>query len=143
MLVIPGERILRKAIYLSLPLLALCVFAQNVKQDVKRPPIIGVAHISLYVHDVDQSRHFYKDFLGYEEPFKLDKPDGALSLTFIKVNDRQYIELAPETQPGADRLNHISVETTDAEAMRRYLAARGIKVPDAVPTAASATPIST
>jgi len=29
-------------------------------------------HLAL-VHDIDQSRHFYKDLLGYEEPFHLDK----------------------------------------------------------------------
>ena len=56
-----------------------------------------------------------------------------LSLTFIKINDQQYVELFPGLQPGQDRLNHISFYTDDAEAMRRYLAAKGIKVPDRVP----------
>ena len=51
---------------------------------------------------------FYKDLLGYEEPFSLKNADGSLSLTFIKINDRQYIELFPERQPDSDRLNHIS-----------------------------------
>src|SRR3979490_1620270 len=99
----------------------------------KRPKILGIPPIPLFVHDVDKSRQFYKDFLGYGEPFKLDKPDGSLSLTFIKVNDRQYIELFPAPQPGADRLNHISIQTDNAEAMRTYLGSRGIKVPAAVP----------
>ncbi|MBL8226910.1 MAG: VOC family protein [Bryobacterales bacterium] len=99
----------------------------------QRPPITGVAHIALYVKDVEKSRAFYKDFLGYGEPFDLKNPDGTLSLTFIKVNERQYIELFPERAPETDRLNHISIETTDAEAMRRYLASRGIKVPERVP----------
>jgi lactoylglutathione lyase len=99
----------------------------------KRPRITGIAHIALYVHDIDKARAFYKDLLGYAEPFKLDKPDGSLSLTFIKINDRQYIELFPEVEPGSDRLNHISIETDNAEAMRVYLASRGVKVPDKVP----------
>jgi lactoylglutathione lyase len=98
----------------------------------KRPRITGVAHIALYVHDIEKSRAFYKDFLGYAEPFSLNKPDGTLSLTFIKVNDRQYIELFPEVEPNTDRLNHISIEVDDAEAMRTYLGANGIKVPDKV-----------
>ena len=59
-------------------------------------------------------------------------PDGSLSLTFIKVNDRQYIELFPEREPDSDRLNHISVETDDAEAMRKYLASKGLKTPATV-----------
>ena len=35
----------------------------------------------------------------------------------------------PERQPNSDRLNHISVETDDAEGMRKYLASKGIKTP--------------
>ncbi len=101
--------------------------------DVPRPRILGVAHIALFVSDIEKSRAFYKDFLGFEEPFHLDKPDGSLSLTFLKINDRQYIELFPGLQPGADRLNHISFYTDNAEAMRRYLASRGVKVPDRIP----------
>lgn len=93
---------------------------------------MGVAHIALFVKDVEKARAFYKDLLGYEEPFSLKNPDGSLSLTFIKVNDRQYIELFPERQPDSDRLNHISLETNDAERMRKYLASKGIKTPATV-----------
>ena len=98
----------------------------------KRPKILGIAHIALFVHDIEASRAYYRDLLGYREVFKLDKPDGSLSLTFVKINEHQYIELFPEVTPGTDRLNHISIETDDAEAMRVYLAAKGIKVPDKV-----------
>jgi catechol 2,3-dioxygenase-like lactoylglutathione lyase family enzyme len=98
----------------------------------KRPKITGVAHIALFVHDIEKSRTFYKDFLGYGEPFKLDNADGSLSLTFIKVNERQYIELFPEREAASDRLNHISIETDNAEAMRAYLGAKGVKVPEKV-----------
>jgi lactoylglutathione lyase len=98
----------------------------------QRPKIVGVAHIALSVHDIAASRAFYKDFLGYGEPFKLDNPDGSLSLTFIKVNERQYIELFPEKAPNTDRLLHISIEVEDAEAMRVYLRSKGVKVPDKV-----------
>jgi len=100
-------------------------------QEPKRPRILGVAHIALFVSDIEKSRAFYKDFLGYSEPFKLDKADGTLSLTFIKVNDRQYIELFP-APAGGDRLNHISIQTDNADAMRAYLGSKGVKVPDTV-----------
>jgi len=98
----------------------------------KRPRITGVAHIALFAKDVEKARAFYKDFLGYGEPFDLKNADGSLSLTFIKINDRQYIELFPEREAGSDRLNHISIEVDDAEAMRAYLSSKGVKVPDKV-----------
>lgn len=81
---------------------------------------------------MEKTRAYYERFLGFEEPYKLDNPDGSLSMTFIKINDRQYIELFPEKAAGTDRLLHISIETDDAEAMRVYLKSKGVKVPDAV-----------
>jgi lactoylglutathione lyase len=97
-----------------------------------RPKITGVAHIALSVHDVEKSRTYYKDFLGFGEPYKLDNPDGSLSMAFIKVNEKQYIELAPEKKAGTDRLMHISIEVENAEAMRVYLKSQGVKVPEKV-----------
>jgi len=92
--------------------------------------ITGIAHMAVYVHDMGKTRGFYHDFLGYEEPYHLDNPDGSLSMTFFKVNERQYIEVFPEKAAATDRLNHIAVETDDIEGLRRYLAAKGVKVPD-------------
>jgi lactoylglutathione lyase len=102
-------------------------------QDAKRPPIVGLSHVALFVKDVERSRAFYKDFLGFAEPYSVNNDDGTLRLTWIKVNDRQTIELFPEREAGSDRLNHIALEVTDAEATRAYLASRGIVVPDKVP----------
>src|SRR4051812_4241069 len=97
-----------------------------------RPPITGISHIALYCHDLDKSRAFYKDFLGFAEPYSLPNPDGTVHLTWIKINDRQTIELFPEKEAGSDRLYHVAVEVDDATAMRDYLAAHGVKVPDKV-----------
>jgi catechol 2,3-dioxygenase-like lactoylglutathione lyase family enzyme len=98
----------------------------------QRPHIIGVSHVALYVHDVEQSRAFYKDFLGFDEPFFTTNKNGSLHLTWMKINDRQTIEIFPEKEPQTDRLNHIALETDDAAAMRDYLASCGVKVPDTV-----------
>ena len=111
--------------------LAATLLAQA--QPPERPRILGIAHVALRVSDIEKSRAFYKDFLGFAEPFQLDNPDGSLSLTFIKINDEQYIELFPGLDPAADRLHHIALQTDDAERMRLYLAAHGVKVPDHTP----------
>jgi len=98
----------------------------------QRPRITGVAHAAFFVHDMEKAREYYKDFLGFDEPFDLKNADGSLSVAFIKINDRQYVELFPEREAGGDRLNHIAVETDNAEAMRLYLKSRGVAVPDKV-----------
>jgi len=113
----------------------LCGFllaASLLAQDAARPRILGVAHIAIYAADYEKSRAFYRDFLGFEEPYSLANPDGTPSMTFFKINERQYIELFPETAPHTDRLNHIAIETDNAEAMRAYLASRGVAVPKQV-----------
>ncbi len=97
-----------------------------------RPPVTGVSHIALFVRDIGKSRAFYKDFLGFDEPFFTNNRDGSLHVVWIKINDRQSIELFPEKQTGSDRLNHIALETDDAPAMRDFLASKGVKVPGTV-----------
>src|SRR3954467_4006490 len=120
-----------------IPLLLLCMAAPLSAAELigppttgpAPPPIIGLSHIALYVHDIEKSRAFYKDFLGFAEPYSLPNADGTLHLTWIKINDRQPIELFPEKESGGDRLYHIALATDDAVGMRDYLAAHGVKVP--------------
>ena len=95
-------------------------------QQVQRPRIVGMPHVAEKVHDLEASRHFYKDFLGYSEPFSI-KIDGKVWMTFIKINDRQYIELSPETSPSEPRFMHLALETDDAEALRLYMKSKGYK----------------
>jgi len=114
--------------------MSIPIYAQG-KTEVKRPKISGVAHIALYVKNIDQARAFYKDFLGFEEPYSLKKNNSdELALTYFKINDRQLIEIFPEKTPTTDRLYHFAIETDDAEGMRQYLKSKGIKVPDKTPT---------
>jgi catechol 2,3-dioxygenase-like lactoylglutathione lyase family enzyme len=97
----------------------------------KRPRILGVAHISVYVSDLVKARVFYKDFLGFDEPYVLKRDDGSESLVAIKVNENQYIELsAGPPVRGDGQLSHFSFYTDNAAGLREYLASRGVKVPD-------------
>src|SRR5947209_4341957 len=121
---------------LALVMLAGCsshapVAARAADQPV-RPHIIGLSHMAFYVHDIEKSRAFYKDFLGFAEPYSLTNKDGTMHLTWIKINDHQTLELFPNTTNGIDRLYHVALETDDAVGMRDYLAAHDVKVPDKV-----------
>lgn len=112
---------------------AAAIFASLASgQAVQRPRILGVAHIALYAHDIEQSRSFYTGMLGFQEPYSLENPDGSLSAAFFKINDHQYVEILPEKEPSTDRLVHIALETDNAEQLREYLGSRGVQVPDRV-----------
>jgi catechol 2,3-dioxygenase-like lactoylglutathione lyase family enzyme len=104
-----------------------------ISQPVSRPKILGVAHIALFVSDLAKARAFYQDLLGFDEPFTLPKPDGSVQIAFVKINDRQWIELFNQPTAGEGQLNHLALYTDDADRMRDYLAGRGVQVPAAVP----------
>jgi len=101
-------------------------------QGPRRPKILGISHMALYVSDLQKSRAFYKDFLGFDEPYNLKREDGTDRIVFIKINEDQYIELFAEPPKQDGQLNHIAFYTDDAHAMRDYLASQGVKVPDKV-----------
>jgi catechol 2,3-dioxygenase-like lactoylglutathione lyase family enzyme len=103
-------------------------------QSPQRPRILGISHAAFYVSDLAKARAFYKDFLGFAEPYSLQRPTGK-ELVWIKINDHQTVELFPgsEVAADADRLYHIAVETDDAEAMRVYLQSKGVTVPEKTP----------
>ena len=122
------SRLLRCWLLVALPLF---VHAAEGTSEPKRPKIIGISHAAFYVSDMAKARAFYEGFLGFASPFSIPRKKGG-DLVWIKINDHQSVELFPasEVSPNADRLYHIALETDDAEAMRLYLKAKGVAVPE-------------
>ncbi len=89
------------------------------------PNLAGIAHAAIRVADLDASRAFYEK-LGFEEAFSMSQ-NGKPTQSFIKVNDRQFIELYPRKQP-ADQVGfmHICFESTAIEALNSTYSARGL-----------------
>jgi catechol 2,3-dioxygenase-like lactoylglutathione lyase family enzyme len=115
------------------PLLCLIQLMLRGADAPARPKITGIAHIAFYVSDLAKARAFWIDFLGYQECFNLKRPDSdEVRIAFIKINETQYIELFADKPRGDMMLNHISFLTDNADQMRDYLAAKGVKVPDKV-----------
>ena len=98
-----------------------CLLSQ--KTDVKRPPILGVAHVALKTNDLNAAKEFYGHYLGFEA--LASETHG----TMFKVNDHQYIYVAATLTGDEDRLDHIAFETTDARQLREYLGAHSVRVP--------------
>jgi catechol 2,3-dioxygenase-like lactoylglutathione lyase family enzyme len=99
---------------------------------IARPRVLGVAHLAVFVSDLDKAREFYRDLLGFDEPFTLPKPDGSVEIAFVKINDHQWIELFNRPTAGEGQLNHIALYTDSADRMRDYLESRGVTVPQRV-----------
>lgn len=100
-----------------------------------RPPICNVAHYAFRVGSLQTAQVFYGSFLGLAQPFPVVRDDGGVSVAVYKINDSQFIELYEEPPPSGDtnyQLEEIAFYTSDAEALRRYFASRGVAVPAAV-----------
>ena len=97
------------------------------------PDLAGIAHVALRVRDLDASIAFYEK-LGFVKAFDLSR-DGKVYEAFIKINDRQFIELYPvdakNTQVG---FLHLCFEGNDLNAVHDYYVAKGLS-PIAVRTA--------
>ena len=114
-----------RRIITSLLLVLSCSGIPSFARDhqVQRPKITGVAEIDLRTSDLGASKHFYADEMGFPV-----QQTGANSLRF-RVNDQQYISVIKAASPTEPRLVSIAFITTDAEALRAYLAANDMRVP--------------
>jgi catechol 2,3-dioxygenase-like lactoylglutathione lyase family enzyme len=97
----------------------------------------AVAHLAVFVSNSAASRAFYQDLLGFEESFAVPGTATSPPRGFVKINDRQWIELIDAPTAGEGQLDHVALYTADAEGRRQYLARRGVQVPEA--TAAGPT----
>jgi catechol 2,3-dioxygenase-like lactoylglutathione lyase family enzyme len=94
-----------------------------------RPAITGISHVTLYADDKPKSQEFYATLLGWD-PVPLG---GAQPDVRVYANHLQYVELVSPTQPGlTDRLDIVAFSTSDAEALRQFLGANGVIVPNSV-----------
>jgi catechol 2,3-dioxygenase-like lactoylglutathione lyase family enzyme len=115
--------------WLCAAIVALPLVAQS---PVNRPPVLGIAHLAVFVSNPAAARTFYQDLLGFEESFAVPATQTSPARAFVKINDRQWIELIDAPTTGEGQLDHVALYTGDAGRMREYLAARGVQVPEAV-----------
>src|SRR5215470_1257100 len=107
--------------------LLLSFFCAMPAQD-SAPALAGIAHVAFRVRDVAKSRDFYRT-LGFEEAFSFSDP-GKPPVSYLKVNDRQFIELygrADDSQPLG--LMHVCYEASDIQSLWSEYSRRGINSP--------------
>jgi catechol 2,3-dioxygenase-like lactoylglutathione lyase family enzyme len=95
--------------------------------------LTSLYHVGYWVRDVAKVRDFYGKYLGFEEPYVLNYPDGKLQLVIMKVNERQVIYLFPDASkimPNGENLDHLGLLVDNIAALHDDLIARGIKVGD-------------
>jgi catechol 2,3-dioxygenase-like lactoylglutathione lyase family enzyme len=114
----------------SMGLLALAfavpmtLFAQPPKPDAG---IVGIAHIAFRVSDVDREIAFLGK-LGYQESFAINNGNRVAEV-FVKINDRQFIELYPQTNPPQPLgWMHACYEVGDLNSLYKFYDSVGLKL---------------
>jgi len=92
-----------------------------------RPPITGISHIAVYASDPAATERFYVHDLGGIKGGDPETPRGVR----YYFAPTQFVEVLPLPSGPAsiNRLDHVAFATTDAQALRNYLAAHKIAVP--------------
>src|SRR4051794_17177881 len=120
-------RMLRFGVIVCLGLAAATPFLLS-QSELKRPPITGIAHVALKTNDLAAARHFYGQDLGFSDALVM--PERLGPAAWFKINDHQYVEIYQTLKSeDEDRLIEVAFETPDAQAMRNYLASKGVDVP--------------
>jgi hypothetical protein len=89
------------------------------------PDLAGIAHAAIRVSDLAKAREFYEK-LGFEEAFAMNQ-GGSPTEAFLKVNDRQFIELYPQRDPTQTiGFMHVCFESADLEGLNEYYVAHGL-----------------
>lgn len=117
-----------KRILGSVALLAACVSfakAQEVSPSAsQKPAIVGIAHVAIQVADLEKSSAFYQK-LGFAQPFEITK-DGKVAEAFIKLNDRQYLELYPVEEGKSPSFQHVCWEAVNLSGLYPIYTANGV-----------------
>jgi catechol 2,3-dioxygenase-like lactoylglutathione lyase family enzyme len=92
----------------------------------ERPPITGVSHIAIYASDPPKSEHFYVHDLGAAKGVDAERSSGVR----YYFAPTQFVEVLPLPHgwTSYSRLDHVAFATTDANALRRYLIYRHVRV---------------
>jgi catechol 2,3-dioxygenase-like lactoylglutathione lyase family enzyme len=104
-------------------LLQVSALSQN--QPAPRPRILGIDHVSFYTTAPEGVRKLYTDLLGLAASDPVET--GG---TIRYMIGAQWVGYSPAPDPKAtDRMDHVAFTTSNIVALRKYLSAQGIKVP--------------
>jgi Lactoylglutathione lyase and related lyases len=95
--------------------------------------IKGIGHTAYNVSDMEKSLHFYCDMLGFRHLFQLKDKNGNPWINYLKIADRQFIELFYNGKKTADTntssevgYNHLCLEVDDIHQTVSDLKSRGV-----------------
>jgi catechol 2,3-dioxygenase-like lactoylglutathione lyase family enzyme len=108
-----------------LALVCVCSATSTAQPPPPNQGIVGIAHIAFRVSDLDREIAFLGK-LGYQQSFAMTNA-GKTTEAFIKINDHEFIELYPRTDPEQPLgWMHVCYEAGDLNVLQHYYATEGL-----------------
>ena len=129
-IVAKGRSVVRiKAVLVAIAIAGTSVSlaAQNTSM---RPPITGIAKVSVYATDLSKSKQFYGTFLGFPQ---IASTSASAPMEF-RVSSKQSIEVQAAPPGTTDFLAYIAFATTDLDSMQRYLVSQKVPIEGEIQT---------
>jgi catechol 2,3-dioxygenase-like lactoylglutathione lyase family enzyme len=93
----------------------------------RRPPILAISHVRFHVTQPDAALHFYQDVLGLTPgPNKDSCENTHLRCFWLGQGQLVQLDLVQQRRPSS-LLEEVAFVTPDLEAMRDFLASKGVK----------------
>jgi catechol 2,3-dioxygenase-like lactoylglutathione lyase family enzyme len=92
----------------------------------QRPLITGIAYVRVYTNDAAAAHKFYTERLQLPEV-----PCAISNCKQYQVGKNQYVQVV-RANGEVNGMNLIAFQTSDAEALRKYVAMQGVKTPKSV-----------
>jgi catechol 2,3-dioxygenase-like lactoylglutathione lyase family enzyme len=105
---------------------ALAIFcAGSLGLGAQSPAITGIAHIAFRVSDLDKEVNFLGK-LGFEESFAINNGPKTMEV-FVKINDRQFFEIYPQSDPPQSLgWMHVCYESDALDGLNAQLVSKGL-----------------
>jgi catechol 2,3-dioxygenase-like lactoylglutathione lyase family enzyme len=98
-------------------------------QETKRPKITAIDHVDFYTTDAAKNDHLYSEILGLANA----KPIEPKQTQRYLVGSSQWVGYSPAPDTSVkNRMDHVALTTDDVEAMKAYLAGKGVNVPESL-----------
>ena len=91
----------------------------------------GLAHIGIFVSDIQESKEFYKNILGMDITFEcvFEDTDNTYTIAFAKIGDLTFELVQPKFRDDKvdGVIDHIAFAVDDLEGMMDILKEKGIE----------------
>lgn len=109
----------------------ICAAAFAQQSAPARPKILGIDHVDFYTTNAAANNHLYTEILGLAT---VDPVEQGQTQRFMLFGS-QWVGYSSAPDPKAiDRMDHVAFRTDNVDALRSYLSANGISVPDSIDT---------